>query len=193
MRSLPEGRDIGRVPYFEAVFCLSDRSSRRVLVMFVAVSLAFALSARAAELQSRTNAAYDLNLEQAKQAFLARVEKGGPVVARSGGLSARPGREDGIIGVPGGLVHHWIGAAFVPQVTLAGVLDVSRAYASYSAIYESVIRSTLLERQGDTYRVLVRLKEGEAGVQAVLDVRSTVRYVFPTSTSCRISSAFDSA
>jgi hypothetical protein len=36
-------------------------------------------------------------------------------------------------------------------------------------------------------------RTNDAGVQAVLDVRSTVRYVFPTSTSCRISSAFDSA
>jgi hypothetical protein len=184
MRSLPEGRGASPVPYFQAVLRLAGRYSRRFVLMTVTLCVGLAPGAWAAELQPRTNDAYDVYLEQAKQAFLARIEKGGPVVARRGGaLSARPGREDGIIGVPGGLVHHWIGAAFIPQVTLAEVLDVSRAYPAYSSIYESVIRSTLLDRQGDTYRILLRLKEGEAGVEAVLDVRSTVRYVFPTSTS----------
>jgi hypothetical protein len=144
----------------------------------------FVAPAAAAELQPQTSQAYQLYLEKATQAFLARIRQGGPVlVRRSGVLSARPGREDGIIGVPDGLVHHWVGAAFIPGVTLSEVLDVSRAYSRYSAIYQSVIRSTLLEQQGETYRILLRLKEGEAGVNAVLDVRSTVRYVFPTGQS----------
>jgi len=38
-------------------------------------------------------------------------------------------------------------------------------------------RTALLAREGgDTYRTYMRIREGEAGITAVLDVRSTVRY-----------------
>jgi hypothetical protein len=94
-------------------------------------------------------------------------------------LSAGPAREDGIMGLPGGLVHHWRAAGFIRGATLRRGLDVSHAFADYHAIYKAVSRSTLLQQEGDTYRVLMRVEAGEAGVRAVLDVRSTVEYRYP--------------
>jgi hypothetical protein len=146
--------------------------------------LAAAAAADAVELQERTNRAYDAYLAEARQAFLSRIRTTGTAgPGREGVLSARPGREDGIIDVPGGLVHHWVGTAFIRGVTARKVVDVSCDYAGYNRIYKAIIASRLLERDGDTFRVLMRLKEGEAGVSAVLDVRSTVQYYHPSSQS----------
>jgi hypothetical protein len=137
--------------------------------------------AAAAELQPQTSQAYDAYLEEVRRAFVARAR---PIVAPSppsGVLSAEPARDDGIMSVPAGLVHHWRAAAFIRGATLRRGLDVSSAFANYHAVYEAVIRSRLLGRTGDRYSVLMRLEEGEAGVRAVLDVRSTVEYVYPSS------------
>jgi hypothetical protein len=136
-------------------------------------------AASAAELQARTSQAYDAFLAEARRAFVSRAR---PIIAPApptGVLSAGPARGDGIIDVPDGLVHHWTAAAFVRGTTLRRGLDVSAAFANYHAVYKAVIRSTLLRRDGDRYRVLMRLEEGEAGVRAILDVRSTVEYSYP--------------
>ena len=45
--------------------------------------------------------------------------------------------------VPGGLIHHWVGGAFIPRTTLQRTLEVSRAYDAYSTIYKEVIASKL--------------------------------------------------
>jgi hypothetical protein len=138
----------------------------------------FETVAAAAELQPHTNQAYDAYLKQAIEDFRSRVRDGvGGAVTRVGVQTARPGGEDGIIEVPGGLVHHWAGATFLPGVGLEQVLAVSCAYDAYSRIYRSVIASRLLERDGNTFRVQMRIREGESGITAVLDVRSVVRYV----------------
>jgi hypothetical protein len=136
-------------------------------------------SAAAADLQARTSDAYDAYLAAARRAFPSRDR---PVLTpppQSGVLSAGPAREDGIIGVPGGLVHHWRAAAFIRGATLRTGLAVSSAFQNYHAVYKAVIRSSVLARSGDRHVVLMRLEEGEAGVRAVLDVRSTVEYVYP--------------
>lgn len=157
-----------------------ERSTRRASIArgtVVVLSLVILrATAAAAEMEPRTSKAYDEYLERARRAFLARVTTEGPSpLSRT--VTGRPGREDGIIGVPGGLVHHWVGAAFVSGASLPDALDVSQDYPDYSSIHESVIRSRLLSRQGDTFHTLMRLTEGGAGITAVLDVRSTVRYV----------------
>jgi hypothetical protein len=146
--------------------------------------LASSRPADATDLQERTVRAYNAYLAEARQAFLSRIPTTGtPVVRREGVFTARPGREDGIIDVPGGLVHHWVGAAFISGVTARKVVEVSSNYSDYSRMYKAIIASRLLERDGDTFRVLMRLKEGEAGVSAVLDVQSTVQYFYPSSRS----------
>jgi hypothetical protein len=41
--------------------------------------------------------------------------------------------------VPSGLIHHWIGAAFVPNATLRDVLPVVRDYGRYKEIYHPAV------------------------------------------------------
>lgn len=159
--------------------------------ILVCLALLASSPAIAAELQARTSQAYDAYLEEARRAFFSRVRRDAPAApGRDGVVSAGPAREDGVVSVPGGLVHHWIGTAFVRGVTLRAVLDVSRAYSAYSDIYKPIIASELLGQEGGTYRVRMRLKEGEAGVSAVLEIRSTIEYVDSTDRSvCALSNA----
>ena len=141
-------------------------------------------SAAAAELTSQTSMAFDDYLRQAREAFLARVRTDVSPTTKTEGVPARPGHEDGIVSVPGGLIHHWVGGAFIPRATLQRALAVSNAYDAYSSIYKEVIASKLVGREGDTYQVLIRIKDSEAGVGAVLDILSTVRYFRPTPRLC---------
>jgi hypothetical protein len=132
----------------------------------------------ASELQTQTDSAYREYATRAEKAFLARVQSGDLRTLRLDGVIAgRPGHDDGVIPVPGGLVHHWIGSAFLAGATLHDVMKLSQAYDKYTSIYRAVIAAELLGRDGETYRTALRLKEGEAGITAVLQVRSTVRYV----------------
>jgi hypothetical protein len=49
--------------------------------------------------------------------------------------------------VPSGLIHHWIGAGFIPNVTLDDVLPVVRSYERYKDFYHpSVIDSKLIAK-----------------------------------------------
>ncbi len=156
----------------------------KAALVFVCLGGVSSGTATAADLQARTSRAYDAYLEQAKRAFLSRVRSDGAAAPeRRSGVFAKPGREDGIVEVPDGLVHHWIGRAFVQGATLRQVVDVSSAHSAYSVMYKSIIASTVLERERDTYRVLMRLKEAEAGVSAVLEIRSTIQYFHSTSGS----------
>jgi len=153
---------------------------RRLRVQAACVLFAWMLSSifsAAAELQDRTSSAYDSYRASAEAQFLSRQHA--PQNPPPEGITARPANKDGIISIPGGLIHHWAGATFIRDVNLQTVVEMSRDYDAYPSIYREIVSSRVLESDGDQYRILMRLKEGEAGVTAVVDVRATVRYVIP--------------
>jgi hypothetical protein len=135
----------------------------------------------AVELEPESTAAYDRYIADATKVFLEERRSLG--VPRDGEVTAQPARQDGIVSVPGGLVHHWTGATFIDRATVADALAISMAYENYHAVYGPVVSSRLLGRDGDTYHVQLRIKEGAAGVSAVLQVRSSVRFFFPGGTT----------
>jgi len=133
--------------------------------------------ANAADLQPRAAQAYEKYSETAARDFVARAQKAAAAARVCDGvIGARAGSGDGILSVPDGLIHHWIGMAFIRGARLSGADAVARDYSSYSKIYTNVVSAKVLSQKGDSYRVLIRLKEGEAGINAVLDVRSAVDY-----------------
>jgi hypothetical protein len=145
------------------------------VVLLFASSLIRAVTA--AELQPRTVQAYEKHSELAVREFVARAQKLTRESRRCDGvMTARAARDDGIVSVPDGLIHNWMATAFVRGASLQHATDVARDYPSYSKVYENVKSARVLSQQGDTYRVLLRLEEGSLGVEAVLDVRSTVEY-----------------
>ena len=147
--------------------------------------------AAAAELRQPSVQAFDEYAARAQRAFVDRAQNPAPARPSCEGITrAEPGAEDGIIDVPDALVHHWRSRAFVRGITIDEALAVSRDYADYADIYKEVIASRLLSADGGTYHVALRLKSGAKSVIAVLDIRSTIQYLQPSSgTAITLSSA----
>ena len=62
------------------------------------------------------------------------------------------------IHIPGGLIHHWIGIAYIPKGSFARTLDVLQDYKKYGQIYKpDVRRSELLEHNGDVWKVYLQM------------------------------------
>jgi hypothetical protein len=102
----------------------------------------------------------------------ARLKKGEVVVERletfDQGLS---------LSVPGGLVHHWIGTVFIPGVTLGRTLAFLENYDEQHRFYApDVQQSRLLERDGNRFRVFLRLRKTKV-VTVILNTEYDVRYV----------------
>jgi len=76
-------------------------------------------------------------------------------------------------------VHHWLGSTFIAGVTMDDALRVSYDYNDYPSIYKPVIASTLLGRDGNKFRVRMRVKESGGGLSATLDVTSRIEYAYP--------------
>ena len=131
----------------------------------------------AADLEERTAKAFAAYADEAQRAFIARASSASrPAPPQA--ISGRPGKGDGITDVPGGLVHHWVGAGFVPRTTLARAMQATRDYDSYPSVYTSTIVSAkTLEARQDTARVWMRVKGGGGGLTAVLDLTTSIQYI----------------
>lgn len=57
----------------------------------------------------------------------------------------------------GALIHHWIGAIFIPNTTLDDVLHWVQNYNDHRLYFKEVERSQLNKRNGDTFDVYLRL------------------------------------
>lgn len=162
--------------------------TRRTLLRTIAVSIVASADVEAADLQDQTRRAYDEYLDGAMRLFVDRARHGtvtsgvagsAPPASNDRVVSVVPARDDGILTVPGGLVHHWLGSTFIAGVTMDDALGVSYDYNDYRSIYKPVIASTLLGRDGNKFRVRMRVKESGGGLSATLDVTSRIEYAYP--------------
>ena len=151
-------------------------------------------AALAAELKAETVAAYEQHIARAEKAFAAQAEgalwlDGLPAETRArlrqGEIIGWPGEEDGILDAPDGLIHHWRGAAFIPEVTLEAVLDAAQDYPTYHRVYDWVIASSLLQREPDAggkrdqFRAFLRIERSASVITSVVDVWTLVEYTYP--------------
>ena len=61
------------------------------------------------------------------------------------------------IEVPDGIIHHWLGAVFVPDASLDQAIALLQDYDHHAQIYAPAVnRSKVLARDGDSFRVLLR-------------------------------------
>jgi hypothetical protein len=87
-----------------------------------------------------------------RRATLDQVQRGEVVVERLTALDG--GRR---IGIPDGLVHHWIGVAFVPGVGVDAAVALMQDYDRHAEFFRpNVARSRTLERDGDRLRLYLR-------------------------------------
>jgi hypothetical protein len=79
--------------------------------------------------------------------------------------------------VKGGLVHDWIGATFIPA-TLSQAIGLVQNYDNHKSVYRpEVIDSKLRSRDGDNFRVYLRLVKKKV-ITVVLNTEHDVTY-FP--------------
>ena len=81
------------------------------------------------------------------------------------------------IAVPDGLIHDWIGAIFIPGVSLDQVLRLVEDYDHHKDVYKpEVIDSRLAGRSGNDFRIFLRLLKKKV-ITVVLDTWYDVRYM----------------
>jgi hypothetical protein len=102
--------------------------------------------------------------------------------ARNGEIVVAPFEEHTPKHVSGGLVHHWIGAAFIPGAKMKDALIVVRDYSQYKDFYApTVIASALTTKKpppiGEADRFVLRLRNQSLVSKAALDATYTATYV----------------
>ena len=173
----------------------SDALARRLMAVFLAAILLFVLPLNAADLQAQaaqnyaryialTQAQVDAELAQSGSCLwverlpesrrteaLAQLRSGGVVIEELETL------DDGKpIAVPGGLIHHWIGTAFVPGATLAQTLAFMQDYNHKVEYFKpDIVRSKILKHEGDDYFVLLRFYQKKI-ITTVIDTDQEVHY-----------------
>lgn len=134
--------------------------SRLAAIVTLTAILLGPTSIAAAELQPRTIAAFDRYVRLTEQ----RMTGGGAFILgqlpRGDGFliermtTTEGGRE---IPVPGGMIHHWMGTAFVRGATVDQALALLQDYNAHARIYApNVARSRLISRDGDSFKVYLR-------------------------------------
>ncbi len=114
-----------------------------------AVVAVFGTMLAAAELKPETIQAWDDYVRGMNAQMKARLEVGrflwvdqqpgrGQEVRR-GAILVIPAGAHNPSAVPNGLIHHWIGAAFVPGATLEDMFSVVRNYGRYKEFYRPVV------------------------------------------------------
>jgi len=143
----------------------------RFLMAALAAVLAFPASA--VTLKPETSQAFDRYVEAADKF---------PVPSDQARESARSGstvvieRRVPTISIPDGLVHDWYGLLFIPGANLDKVRAVMQNYDNYKSIYQpDVTDSKLLSRDGNHFRVFLRLKKHEF-ITVVYDTEYDVQY-----------------
>jgi hypothetical protein len=80
--------------------------------------------------------------------------------------------------VPHGLIHHWLGAMFLPGVTLDQVLGVLDNYDQYSEYYKPLVgKSAVVDRSGDSFKIAIVTVQKAFGVTAAVETDNDVQIV----------------
>jgi hypothetical protein len=165
-----------------------DRSARNFVPVTVfarrrllAVFFVTAPLACAAHLTPQTSTAFDRYIELTEaqrkadlstEHFL-RLSKVRGLVRVEPGVTLDNGKR---IAVPDGMIQHWIGAMFIPDVTIPQVTAMLQDYANYKNFYNpEVIESKQISHQGDEYDVFLRLYKKRI-LTVVLNTNYHVRY-----------------
>ena len=99
-----------------------------------------------------------------------RVREGEILVSSVGQRNPKP--------VPSGLIHDWIGAAFIPNARLEDVLSAARSYDQYKKFYQpAVVDSKSLGTTGDCDKYSMRVVNKEVVSETALDGEYEACYV----------------
>ena len=95
---------------------------------------------------------------------------------RLAGVICVPRNNKGDIPIAHGIIHDWVGAAFIPGATVERVLAPIQDYDNHKQHYKpEVIASKTIERKGNDFKVRLRIVKRKI-VRVVLDIDSDVHY-----------------
>ena len=165
-----------------------------ILILTAIWATASAPTAAAAQLTPETTAAFDHYVELSEQRMSQELNSGS--FLRVDGLP-QPQRDaryqqlksgevitDRLrtldhgtpIPVPHGLIHHWMGTIFIPGATLAQTLAFVEDYDNQYKFYApEVQRSKLVQRNGDQFKVFLRLQKKKI-ITVILNTDDDVKY-----------------
>jgi hypothetical protein len=117
------------------------------LLPFIAL---FSTTVRAASLEPNTLAEWNRYIESANTRAEQRLGPGKTFLwvdeipdrlakVRAGEIVVAPVEPQNPKRVPSGLIHDWVGAAFIPDTTLKDVFQVVRDYARYKDVYQPTV------------------------------------------------------
>jgi hypothetical protein len=177
----------------------------RAVTIGLMATLIFPIEANAATLKPETVIAWNDYLQMANQNLQDRVRPGGSFLwtlenaqraakVRSGEIVVAPAPGQDPKKVPGGLIHHWMGAMFLANVKLDDILQVTRDYDHYQEFYRpSVIESKAIAHSNSDDRFSMRLmnktlflKNVLAADYQVTNVRLDERRSYSISTTTRV-------
>ena len=137
------------------------------LIIPLIVSLALPREAVAAKFQPQTLRAWDEYVQLTEKRIAGELDspsafirsdvnrlKSGQVFIQKMTTKTTNGRD---INVPDGLVHHWFGSIFIPDVTVQALVNWVQNYNQHSKYFQEVEQSKLVSQEGDTFRIFLRL------------------------------------
>jgi len=142
----------------------------------------------AANLKIETAKAWDAYVEEAKAAMQARLDPGAHFLwiaeaperrehVRRKGPLILPTREHIPKPVPSGLIHDWLGAAFIPNARIADILKIVRDYDHYADVYKpGVVSSRLIGSEGTKDLFFLRFVNNSAVAKTALDCEGEAYY-----------------
>ncbi len=163
----------------------SFRTLRAFVVMLIYLGCLVAPSlSHGAELKQNTLAYWNAYLDAAlpemtsqtpflwvdqKPERLQHVRDGEILVSSAGKENPKP--------VASGLIHDWVGAAFLPNASIQDVLSAARDYSNYKEYYKpTVVDSRLLGSDGSCEKYSMRVVNKEVVAQTALDMEYETCY-----------------
>lgn len=168
---------------------LFARHRHSLLGSLIAVVVVLGSSeSRAAELTKKTLDSWDDYIQTAKGHLQSRINGNGQFLwveedpkrqnrVRSGKILVSPRAPHVPLPVPGGLIHHWIGAAYFPDTKLQDLLATVRDYDHYREYYKPyVAESRSVPGTGDDDRFSMLLVNREVVVKTALETEYEASY-----------------
>jgi hypothetical protein len=161
---------------------------RQSAVTAVLTALWLSQCVSGANLKAETKATWDDYMEKKTAEMQARLKEGNHFLW----MDEQPGRTEHVrtkgpyilpigdhipLPVPSGLIHAWIGAGFVPDVTIADILKVVRDYDGYAQVYKpGVLASKLNHSDGPNDSFFLRFANKSVVAKTALDSEGEASY-----------------
>jgi hypothetical protein len=159
------------------------------IVTCVVIVLSIQVAVRAANLQADTTKAWEQYVDSATRQMQERAGRGKTYLwvdespdrltkVRAGEIVVAPIGPENPKKVASGLIHHWVGATFIPHVSRNNVLQVVRDYARYKELYQpAVIDSRVIATSEATDRFSMLLMNKALFVKTALDTDYECAYI----------------